>query len=566
MARIAVAATAPFGADVLERLAAQHEISVLLTRPDAPQGRGRKVAPPPAKVVAERLGIPVLQPERPDAGLDLDAATVVVCAYGLLIPETLLAGRLWLNVHPSLLPRWRGAAPVERAILAGDAETGVTIHETVKELDAGPIAAQERFPIGPEDDAGAVFERAAVVAAQLLDGVLAAPSPSFVPQGADGVTYADKIAPGGSHARSRAPGSRARAAGPCALAAHRRACRAARPSASRSGGRAWGRRAPSSRSRCSRTAASGWTPRPGSAGFADGAVDRTRAGWPHSTSSDASSRTRRTPTGRCGRPPPASTIATGRSRGSSRTARCSAPARSTMRSRSPAAGRSAVSMPPVRAALRLGAYQLVFLDGVPRYAAVNESVELVRRAGLERAVPFANAVLRRLADEGRAGVEALPDSTWEEAAVAHSYPDWVAETWWRDLGADGALALMRAQNMAPATVVRLVRGEIDGVPDPDVPGAWHVEHVDETAFAEGRVWPQSAGSQLAGLAVGVGRGRAGARPLRGAGWQDDDAGRRGRRRRGERRPRARARGERARGSERRTCRSSAPTAAPCRRS
>ena len=156
----------------------------------------------------------------------------------------------------------------------------------------------------------------------------------------------------------------------------------------------------------------------------------------------------------------------------------------------------------VRAALRLGAYQLVFLDGVPRYAAVNESVELVRRAGLERAVPFANAVLRRLADEGRAGVEALPDSTWEEAAVAHSYPDWVAETWWRDLGADGALALMRAQNVAPATVVRLVRGEIDGVPDPDVPGAWHVEHVDETAFAEGRVWPQSAGSQLAGLAVG----------------------------------------------------------------
>ena len=157
----------------------------------------------------------------------------------------------------------------------------------------------------------------------------------------------------------------------------------------------------------------------------------------------------------------------------------------------------------VRAALRLGAYQLVFLDGVPRYAAVNESVELVRRAGLERAVPFANAVLRRLADEGRSRVEALPDSTWEEAAVAHSYPDWVAETWWRDLGAEGALALMRAQNVAPATVVRLVRGEIDGVPDPDVPGAWHVEHVDETAFAEGRVWPQSAGSQLAGLAVGA---------------------------------------------------------------
>jgi methionyl-tRNA formyltransferase len=195
MARIAVAATAPFGADVLERLAAQHEISALLTRPDAPQGRGRKIAAPPAKLVAERLGIPVLQPERPDIGLELDAPTMVVSAYGLLIPEALLAGRLWLNVHPSLLPRWRGAAPVERAILAGDAETGVTIHETVKELDAGPIAAQERFPIGSEDDAGAVFAQAAAVAARLLYDVLAEPSPSFTPQGSDGVTYADKIAP-----------------------------------------------------------------------------------------------------------------------------------------------------------------------------------------------------------------------------------------------------------------------------------------------------------------------------------------------------------------------------------
>jgi methionyl-tRNA formyltransferase len=195
VARIAVAATAPFGADVLERLAARHEISALLTRPDAPRGRGRRLAAPPAKVVAERLGVPVLQPDRPEADLDLDAATVVVCAYGLLIPEDLLAGRAWLNVHPSLLPRWRGAAPVERAILAGDTETGVTIHETVKELDAGPVAAQERFPIGPDDDAGAVFARAAEVAVGLLNGVLAEPSPSFTPQVADGVSYAAKIEP-----------------------------------------------------------------------------------------------------------------------------------------------------------------------------------------------------------------------------------------------------------------------------------------------------------------------------------------------------------------------------------
>ncbi len=191
VARIAVAATAPFGADVLERLAAHHEIASVLTRPDKPAGRGRHETSPPAKVVAERLGIPVLQPERLDASLDLDAPTVVVAAYGVLIPAGVLEGRLWLNVHPSLLPRWRGAAPVERAIMAGDRESGVTIHETVEALDAGPIAAQSAFPIGPEDDAGAVYARAAEVAAGLLDGVLSG-EPSFTPQSGE-VTYADKI-------------------------------------------------------------------------------------------------------------------------------------------------------------------------------------------------------------------------------------------------------------------------------------------------------------------------------------------------------------------------------------
>jgi methionyl-tRNA formyltransferase len=119
-AQIAVAATAPFGADVLERLAGSHEIVSLLTRPDARAGRGRKIAQQPAKKVAERLGIPVLQPEKLEPGLDLGAPTVVVVAYGLLVPEELLDERLWLNVHPSLLPRWRGAAPVERALMAGD--------------------------------------------------------------------------------------------------------------------------------------------------------------------------------------------------------------------------------------------------------------------------------------------------------------------------------------------------------------------------------------------------------------------------------------------------------------
>jgi methionyl-tRNA formyltransferase len=190
--RIAVAATAPFGADVLERLAARHDVATLLTRPDRPAGRGRKVAAPPAKVAAERLGIPVVQPERPTAELELPADTVVVVAYGLLIPETLLERGLWLNVHPSLLPRWRGAAPVERALLAGDTETGVTIHETVKELDAGPIAAQRAFPIAEDDDAGAVYERSAELAAELLDDVL--PAPTFREQEGEPI-YAHKLEP-----------------------------------------------------------------------------------------------------------------------------------------------------------------------------------------------------------------------------------------------------------------------------------------------------------------------------------------------------------------------------------
>jgi methionyl-tRNA formyltransferase len=188
--RIAVAATAPFGAAVLEGMAGKgYDIELLLTRPDKPQGRGRKKAAPPAKEAAEVLQIPVEQPDRLTA-FPGDARVVVVAAYGVLIPEKLLQERLWLNVHPSLLPRWRGAAPIERAIMAGDRETGVTIHKTTPELDSGPIAAQRRFPIGPEDDAAVVEERAAALAVELLGEVFA--EPTFVPQ-PDGATYAEKL-------------------------------------------------------------------------------------------------------------------------------------------------------------------------------------------------------------------------------------------------------------------------------------------------------------------------------------------------------------------------------------
>ncbi|MGZ6728385.1 MAG: transcription antitermination factor NusB [Gaiellaceae bacterium] len=159
---------------------------------------------------------------------------------------------------------------------------------------------------------------------------------------------------------------------------------------------------------------------------------------------------------------------------------------------------------PVRAALRLGAYQLAFSE-VAVHAAVNESVELVRTAGLDRAVSFANAVLRRLALGLRDLVDSLPERTAAEAALRHSYPDWVAELWWRELGRGEALELMAAQNEPPETVVRLNPrrpGAVEGTVDPEVPGAVHVERVDEEALREGRIWPQSRGSQLAGLCVG----------------------------------------------------------------
>jgi 16S rRNA (cytosine967-C5)-methyltransferase len=161
--------------------------------------------------------------------------------------------------------------------------------------------------------------------------------------------------------------------------------------------------------------------------------------------------------------------------------------------------------PPVRAALRLGAYQLAFSE-LAAHAAVNESVELVRAAGFERAVSFTNAVMRRLALGLRDLVAALPEGRADEAALRHSYPDWVARVWWRDLGREEAIALMQAQNEPPETVVRrnqLKLGEVEGEPDAEVPGALRVERVDEQALAAGLIWPQSRGSQLAGLSVGV---------------------------------------------------------------
>jgi methionyl-tRNA formyltransferase len=189
--KLAVAATGPFGANVLEKLAERRRIEYVLSRPDRPRGRGRRIGPTPARASAEELGIRVEQPESL-AGFDADADAVVLVDYGALIPARLLDQALWLNVHPSLLPRWRGAAPVERAIMAGDTETGVSVIRLVEELDAGPIGAEAVFPVRPDDDAGAVFAEAAALAPDLIGRALEADE--FRPQDGE-PTYAEKIGP-----------------------------------------------------------------------------------------------------------------------------------------------------------------------------------------------------------------------------------------------------------------------------------------------------------------------------------------------------------------------------------
>lgn len=200
--RTAYLGTSWFAADVLRRLvAADRAPSLVITRPDRPAGRGRKLTPPPVAEAAGELGLPLLQPERLDDDVVAHVAEVqpqalIVCAYGAIVKEPLLSAYPILNVHPSLLPRWRGAAPVERAIMAGDAETGVSIMELVEELDAGPVQLQEPIPIGPDDTYGDVAPRLVELGATMLLRALdhvAAGTLTATPQPDEGVTYAEKI-------------------------------------------------------------------------------------------------------------------------------------------------------------------------------------------------------------------------------------------------------------------------------------------------------------------------------------------------------------------------------------
>jgi methionyl-tRNA formyltransferase len=191
--------TSPFAAAVLEGLAdTPHRPALVVTRPDRPAGRGRVLTPPPVATVARELGLEVIQPESVNtdevaarvAAAGADA--VVVCAFGAIIREPLLSAFELVNVHPSLLPRWRGAAPVERAIMAGDARTGVSIMRVTEGLDEGPVSLAEAEPIAPDDDYGSLAARLQALGARLLIRALDE-RPPWVEQDDEGVTYAEKI-------------------------------------------------------------------------------------------------------------------------------------------------------------------------------------------------------------------------------------------------------------------------------------------------------------------------------------------------------------------------------------
>jgi methionyl-tRNA formyltransferase len=191
--------TTDYAAGILRALAGSpHRPAFVLTRPDRPKGRGRRLASPPVAAAARALGIPVEQPARvntPDLSAqirDAEADIVVVCAFGALISEPLLSEHELLNVHPSLLPRWRGAAPIERAIMAGDRCTGVSIMRITAGLDSGPVCLAAAEPVGAADDYGSLAERLQDLGGELLLSALEGPR-HYQEQDDALASYAEKI-------------------------------------------------------------------------------------------------------------------------------------------------------------------------------------------------------------------------------------------------------------------------------------------------------------------------------------------------------------------------------------
>ena len=202
--RVVFMGTPDFARPVLAEILGQgHEVAAVYTRAPAPAGRGMDVTRSPVHQLADGFGIPVFTPTslRDEAALEtfasLDADVAIVVAYGLILPKAALEAprQGCLNLHASLLPRWRGAAPIQRAVMAGDTESGVMVMRMEEGLDTGPVAMAERVAIGPDTSAGELHDRLSLLGADLMGRALAALSRgslSFVPQAGEGVTYAAK--------------------------------------------------------------------------------------------------------------------------------------------------------------------------------------------------------------------------------------------------------------------------------------------------------------------------------------------------------------------------------------
>lgn len=207
---LAFAGTAPFGAAMLRALLdgpgdgrpGRDDLVLVVSQPDRPKGRGKQLASPPVAALAKERGVELVQPERMhepellERYRELGITTFVVAAFGQLVREPLLSEYLMLNVHGSILPEYRGAAPIERAIMDGRSETGVDIMRMEEGLDTGPIAMRARVPISIEDDAGSVFEKLEAAGARILFDALEradAGTLQFTPQPEQGESYAHKI-------------------------------------------------------------------------------------------------------------------------------------------------------------------------------------------------------------------------------------------------------------------------------------------------------------------------------------------------------------------------------------
>lgn len=199
--RVIFMGTPEFSVPALRAIADRHEVVAVYTQPPRAAGRGQKPRLSPVHACALELGLPVRHPERlrdpadQQAFAALQADLAVVVAYGLILPQAILdAPRLGcLNIHASILPRWRGAAPIHRAIMAGDAETGVAIMQMEAGLDTGPVLAEARTPIAPDETTADLHDRLAVMGARLIAQVLEDLPRPAIAQAAEGVTYASKI-------------------------------------------------------------------------------------------------------------------------------------------------------------------------------------------------------------------------------------------------------------------------------------------------------------------------------------------------------------------------------------